>query len=148
MRGINFFTCSDSQTPSFLGIRISDMIDVYKRQCVVGAATTTKLTSHVAWFYVTVTPTQEEEQSLTLTSVGNILEDDNGYGKVFTFEANLGDKQLSDMVLKYDDTPATLLEGTAAPSIDGNAKFGIIVKSVSREKIESFDGSDVTLSFN
>lgn len=116
--------------------------------CVVGAATTTKLTSHVAWFDVTVTPTQEEEQSLTLTSVGNILEDDNGYGKVFTFEANLGDKQLSDMVLKYDDTPATLLEGTAAPSIDGNAKFGIIVKSVSREKIESFDGSDVTLSFN
>lgn len=122
--------------------------DGYLVSCVVGKATTKKLTSFVAWFDVTVTPTQEEEQSLTLTPVGDILKDDNGYGKVFTFEANLGDKQLSDMVLKYGDTQATLFSETESPSIDGNAKFGIIVKSDDRKKIASFDGSDVTLSFN
>ncbi len=117
--------------------------------CVVGAATTGKLTSHVAWFDVTVTPMQEEGQTLTLISVGDeILEANGSYGKVFTFEAALGDKQISDMVLKYGDTQATLFSENESPSVDGNAKFGIIVKSDSREKIESFDGSNVTLSFN
>lgn len=90
---------------------------------------------------------ESETVSLTPVDDGNIIEGSDGYGRVFTFEADLSGKLLSDVELKYGEYTATVLEGNDSPTIDGNAKFGIIVKSADKENIESFDVGNVTILF-
>lgn len=117
--------------------------------CVVGKATTKKLTSHVAWFDVTVTSSaaESEPEKVTLTPVGDTVQVDNGYGKAFTFEADLTEKQISNIVLTYGDKTAKLISDDASAAIESNAKIGIIVTAETEEEVNAFDSENVTISF-
>ena len=105
------------------------------------------VTENNSMWTVTEKTAESEPEKVTLTPVGDTVQVDNGYGKAFTFEADLTGKQISNIVLTYGDKTAKLISDDASAAIDSNAKIGIIVTADTKEKVNAFDSGNVTISF-
>lgn len=103
------------------------------------------VTENNSMWTVTEKTAESKPVKVTLTPVGDTVRVDNGFGKAFTFEVNLTEKQISDIVLKYGDQEASVVE--KAPVVEGAAKIGIIVTADTEGNVDAFDSGKVTISF-
>lgn len=105
------------------------------------------VTANNSMWTVTEKSAEPEPSTVELTEVGSTVKVGENYGKAFTFEADLNRKQISDIVLTYDNETAKLISDNAIAAIESNAKIGIIVTAETEEKVNAFNSGNVTISF-